>query len=85
MRDARQDYLPMTVEAFAALGAPDLVYVREVRRVDLDGVSGLEEVAPDARLFAVCAANGARVAVLDDREAAFAAARQHEMTPLSTH
>lgn len=39
----------------------------------------------DAILYALHAADGARIALMSDRAIAFAAARQHEMTPVSLH
>ena len=80
----------LTNEAFQALGAPSLVYVREVaaREViaetpsdDLQGFS----IDPQSTLYAVHRADGARLAVLSDRDAAFAAAVAYDMAPVSVH
>jgi hypothetical protein len=81
--------------AFAALGAPNLVYVRETTLADLlgstplDEVQGIEiegvEVPVDQPVFAVHGADGARLAVVADRDTAFAAARAHELTPVAVH
>ncbi|HEV7354104.1 MAG TPA: DUF1150 family protein [Brevundimonas sp.] len=74
----------------AGLGAPDLVYVREVRAREVLGaetvthVRGLD-IDPDQMLYAVHAADGERLAVLIDRDAAFAAAMAHELAPVSVH
>ncbi|MDO9608723.1 MAG: DUF1150 family protein, partial [Brevundimonas sp.] len=70
----------MTKEDFAGLGAPDLVYVREVKASDL-----LEEAVemkdidfdPNQSLYAVHSADGERLAVMLDRDTAFAAAVAH--------
>lgn len=80
----------MTTEAFAGLGAPDLVYVREITAGDVIGdvplqdVKGLE-IDPDAILYAVHSADGERLAVMMDRETAFAAAVAHQLAPVSVH
>jgi len=80
----------MTKEDFAGLGAPDLVYVREIRASDVladvavTTVPGLS-VDPDATLYAVHGADGERLAVMLDRETAFAAAVAHELEPVSVH
>ena len=71
----------------AARGGNRWVYVREVAPDELDQ---LEEVPEDfkrdgQKLYSVHAFDGTRMAVLDDREAAFAAARQFEMEPVSVH
>ncbi len=80
----------MTREAFRGLGAPRLVYVREIRasdvRADVAGrVDGTLSVDPEAVLYAVHGADGERLAVLLDRDSAFAAAVAHELAPVSVH
>jgi len=80
----------MTKEDFAGLGAPDLVYVREISAADVlvdtdtDEARGLL-VDPDQILYAVHGADGERLAVMLDRETAFAAAVAHELAPVSVH
>lgn len=78
-----------STEAFAALGAPDLVYVRPIKAAEIlaDAPEGVEDfdLAPDQTLYAVCRADGARLAVLTDRDAAMAAALAHELAPVSVH
>ena len=82
----------MTDKAFADLGAPDLVYVREVAASevmdDVAEAAGSEPVIrldPAQTLYAVHSADGERLAVLADRESAFAAAVAHELEPVSVH
>ncbi len=81
-------------ETFAALGGPDLVYVREVSAAEvLEGArpealaEALAEhhLSPDQTLYALHRADGARLAVLADRDSAFAAARANELAPVSVH
>lgn len=80
----------MTRADFADLGAPDLVYVRKIRAADviedapvaaMDGLA----VDPEAVLYAVHGADGERLAVMTDRETAFATAVAHELEPVSVH
>ncbi len=80
----------MTKEAFRGLGAPDLVYVREIRASDvMDDVAATAakglSVDPEAVLYAVHGADGERLAVMLDRETAFAAAVAHSLEPVSVH
>lgn len=80
----------LTTEAFAALGAPDLVYVRPIKAREVIGstpVQAIEgvELTPEQTLYAVHSANGARLAVLFDRDAAVAAAIANELAPVSVH
>lgn len=82
---------PMTAREFAELGGRRLVYVRTVIArdvlddlVDEDGDMVIE-VPEDATLYSVHSADGERIALVGDRELAFAAARQHEMNPVSVH
>jgi hypothetical protein len=79
-----------TREAFAALGAPDLVYVRPVKAADVIASTPVEAIKgfdldPDQTLYAVYRADGARLAVLVDKESAVAAALAHELAPVSVH
>jgi len=62
----------ISVEALANFGAPELAYVRPVE-------------TPVGPAFGIFAANGVQVGVVPDRDIAFAAARQHELTPVSVH
>ncbi len=80
----------MTKEDFKGLGAPDLVYVREIRASDVMADVAVTEakgltIDPEATLYAVHGADGERLAVMMDREAAFAAAVAHELEPVSVH
>ena len=80
----------MIKEDFAGLGAPDLVYVREITAADVLSDTPLKDLGgfdidPDQTLYAVHGANGERLAVMMDRETAFAAAVAHELAPVSVH
>lgn len=77
----------LSKEAFAALGGPDLVYVREIKAreiIDHDNHETLD-LDPDQTLYALHRADGERLAVLTDRSSAFAAALAHELAPVSVH
>jgi hypothetical protein len=80
----------LTTEAFANLGAPDLVYVRPVKAKDVLGATPVDAIqgislSPDSTLYALHRADGARLAVLVDRDSAVAAAIAHELAPVSVH
>ncbi len=69
--DKRQNLAnTLTPEAFANMGAPQLAYISPVSTEQGQG-------------FGIHAANGNLLAVLASRELAFAAARQHELEPVS--
>lgn len=74
---------------FAALGAPSLVYVREVRAGEAlaDSPTAMAEhhLQPDQILFAVHGADGQRLALLSDRDEAMAACVANELAPVSVH
>ncbi len=80
----------LSAEAFAALGAPNLVYVRPIKAAEVIGggrgetAEGLE-LDPEQTLYAVHRADGARLAVMGDRNSAVAAALAHELAPVSVH
>ena len=81
----------MSAREFAELGGRKLVYVRTVIARDvIDDLVDEEgdmviEVPEDTTLYSVHSADGERIALVGDRDLAFAAARQHEMNPVSVH
>ena len=80
----------LTTEDFMALGGPNLVYVRPVKAEEVIGstpvdTAGGMHLDPDQVLYAVHRADGARLAVLVDRDSAIAAALAHELAPVSVH
>ena len=80
----------LTQEAFANLGAPDLVYVRPIKASEILADTPVErirgiELDPEQTLYAVHRADGARLAVMTDKNSAVAAALAHELAPVSVH
>jgi len=79
---------PLDAEEIDRLIGRNTAYVREVAVAELKG-SGLipvdVPVPASQKFFALHLADGRRVAVMDDRESAFAAARQHDLEPVSVH
>ena len=73
----------LSSEDFAALGAPDLVYVRPVKAAEImadtpvDQVRGFD-IEPNQTLYAVHRADGARLAVKGDKESAVAIAQRFQ-------
>jgi len=63
---------PMSARDFALFGMQDMAYIKSVTVNDVVG-------------YAVHAADGTQIAVLPDRNIAFATVRQHELEPLSVH
>lgn len=81
----------LSTDEFAALGGRKLVYIRTVVARDVlddlaDGSGELEiDVEENQTLYSVHSSTGERIALVGDRELAFAAARQYEMNPVSVH
>lgn len=81
----------MDEQAFASLDGRKFVYVRPILASDVMGDlrdefgEGDIELDADAILYSVHDEDGERLALVGDRDLAFAAARQYEMTPLSVH
>jgi hypothetical protein len=63
---------PMSARDFALFGMQDMAYIKSVTVNDVVG-------------YAVHAADGTQIAVLPNRNVAFATVRQHELEPLSVH
>ena len=77
-----------SLDALSRIIAQNVVYVREVAAADLkgEGVIPIDAPVPASRkFFALCTQDGRRVAILDNRDLAFAAAREHELEPVSVH
>jgi hypothetical protein len=62
----------MSARELALFGMQDLAYIKSVM---VDGTHG----------YAVHAADGTQIALLTDRDVAFATVRQHDLEPLSVH
>ena len=80
----------LTHEAFAALGAPTLVYLRPIKAAEIIASTPADQIAefglqPDQILYAVHRADGERLAVMTDRHSAFAAAQAHDLALVSVH
>lgn len=76
-------------EHFAAEDAVHpVVYVREVSPETLIAEGAMPEGAilpAGTKLYAVHLSDGRRIAVMDDRNRAFAAAVQNDLSPVSVH
>lgn len=76
---------------FASYDGRKLVYIRPILACDVIGDLEDElgdmsvQIDADATLYSVHDEDGERLALVGDRELAFAAARQYEMTPVSVH
>jgi hypothetical protein len=80
--------LELSPEEIARIIGPNTVYVREVALEELKGAGVIPIDAPipaTQKFFALHSADGRRVAVVDNRDMAFVAARQHELEPVSVH
>lgn len=80
------DFRKLTPESFANIGMPNIVYVREVTRAEIkDDLPNAVDIPLDTKFYAVHAANGTRMAIVDNRDTAFAGARQYDLEPVSVH
>jgi len=76
---------------FAELGGRKLVYIRAIPAEDVMDDLGDEldaeeiEFEEGAIVYSVHASDGERIALVGDRDVAFAAAKQYEMNPVSVH
>ncbi|MEE9249512.1 MAG: DUF1150 family protein [Alphaproteobacteria bacterium] len=70
--NALDDPRAMSERELAILGLNDLAYVTQV-------------VVDGKHAYLIYAADGTMIDVMDDRDLAFAAARQHDLDPVSVH
>ena len=80
----------LSTEAFAALGAPQVVYVRPTTGAEILADTPVEnirgfDIDPEQVLYALHGADGSRLAVMSDKETAVAAAQAHELAVVSLH
>ncbi|MEM9423006.1 MAG: DUF1150 family protein [Pseudomonadota bacterium] len=62
------------------------VLARDVREeIERETSEASDAFADESILYALHADDGSRIALMSDRDIAFAAARQHEMVPVSVH
>lgn len=77
-----------SAEALLAMGQNKTVYVRGVVARALKAEGLLPKEAPveeEQMLYAVHAADGTPLAIVDSRDMAFTGARQYDMEPVSVH
>jgi hypothetical protein len=77
-----------SVEALLAMGQNKTVYVRSVfaRILKAEGLIPAEaSIEEEKILYAVHAADGTPLAIVDSRDMAFVGARQYDMEPVSVH
>ncbi|HWD57750.1 MAG TPA: DUF1150 family protein [Stellaceae bacterium] len=72
MMQTMEELRHMTTNDLAMLGMQDIAYVRPV---EVEGKPG----------FAIHAADGTQMALIGDRDVAFAVVRQNELEPVSVH
>ena len=68
--------------------AENLVYIKRLEAEEACSIipqNALDTVDLPDQLFALHAANGERIAIVEGRDAAFAAARANELKPFSVH
>ena len=64
------------------------VYIRHLDADELPGIlpaNAIDQIVAPDDLFVVASADGVQLAVVQGREAAFAAARMNDLQPLSVH
>ena len=83
----RNDQIPTFTEAdLAHLGEGHVAYVREMDGEELNGkFPGLPHLEPDAKLWALFAANGQPILLSDARERAIAGAFENDLVPVAIH
>ena len=70
--DRVDPYEPMSAQDFAAFGLHEVAYVKRVEAADETG-------------YAIHAADGTRLSLMEDRDVALIAIRRNDMEPMSAH
>ena len=79
--------LEVATEELAVLGNGALGYIREIEPGSAAKLLGPQKinVPGDIRLYCLYGADGTPMSISDSVEAAFAAAAEHELTPVTVH
>jgi hypothetical protein len=78
--------LEIATDELAMLGNGALGYIREIEPDNAAKLLGPQINVPgDIRLYCLYGADGTPMSISASFEAAFAAARQHELTPVTVH
>ena len=88
MTNEQEHQLPISPEAFAALGGGKLAYVKPISLDDVKRMfpqAQAPQLAPGTQLFALHGADGTPIVITDSRESAVANAWSHELEPVSVH
>jgi len=86
MRDDATKPSAMTPEAFAALGASRIAYVRSVRSDEVAfRYPGAPQLAPGVQVFVLHAADGTPIVLADSPESAAAGAASRQLETVSVH
>ncbi|WP_158085689.1 DUF1150 family protein [Henriciella aquimarina] len=77
----------LETQAVKLFSAKDLVYIRRIAENELADLpdEALQTVEDRDSLFVLSNGEGQQLAIVEGRDAAFAAARAHEMKPVSVH
>lgn len=78
----------MSPEQFAALGAPEIVYYREMSPAEAFGPHAIPPdfvIGGNRKVVVVFSANGDRLAIVTDRDAADIAAARNGLFPVVVH
>ena len=84
IEDKREDKRNVSVADLALTGMNRLVYVKEISASDLpkELTQNLDQNTP---LYAICAADGTPMSIVDNRDVAFSGARENNFEPVSVH
>ena len=83
---ATEKKFEIATEELAMLGNGALGYIREIEPDSAAKLLGPQINVPgDIRLYCLYGADGTPMSISASFEAAFAAARQHELTPVTVH
>jgi hypothetical protein len=83
---ATEKKFAIATEELAMLGNGALGYIREIEPDSAAKLLGPQINVPgDIRLYCLYGADGTPMSISASFEAAFAAARQHELTPVTVH
>jgi hypothetical protein len=86
MKQVAVKQVEMSAEALAHLGDGEIAYVKTIRSEDVPALfPQVPQIQPGLKLFALHAADGTPIMLVDSREAAIANALSQELEMVSVH
>lgn len=82
----KHDFPQVSQEELAGIGAGHIAYLRRISGKEISSAfPGAVDIAPDAKVWALFAADGTPIMLADDEGTALGSALQNDLVPVAVH